>query len=282
MCRIMKLMALLLLFAGSQAAIAQNRLSRPAKTDVTIGNAVLSRDERDLVVDYQIRLGRNVRSCDVTVGMNVDGNHVKFLNERDLKGDFGKTKRSGHKQFRYNVEKDKFDISGKDVTFSLEVKDKKTVYENFFILFNMSVYPQSSYGGMLGYVRGYVGGYAKFRSDFDKVKADGLCTSSGELEEGGVLWATGSSRKTRMTGTCGLMFRAARWFYPYVGAGYGYRDVLLQDYEQRWMKVTDRSFRGVSAEAGMIFKMGPVVLSAGVSTVSFKYMDVEAGIGVAF
>ena len=53
-----------------------------------------------------------------------------------------------------------------------------------------------------------------------------------------------------------------------------------EDYFGEWMRVTDLSAKGIAAEGGLIFKVGPVSLSAGVSTTAFKYSELEVGIGI--
>ena len=74
--------------------------------------------------------------------------------------------------------------------------------------------------------------------------------------------------------------RFCSWLYGYAGAGYGYADVWWEDYFGEWMRVTDLSAKGIAAEGGLIFKVGPVSLSAGVSTTAFKYSELEVGIGI--
>ena len=85
-----------------------------------------------------------------------------------------------------------------------------------------------------------------------------------------------------MNVTGGLLIRAAKFMYPYFGAGYGSRNVLWKDTDGAWVGISDYSFAGLSAEAGVIFKFGPVSLSAGVSNTAFKYTAAEVGLGVMF
>lgn len=108
-----------------------------------------------------------------------------------------------------------------------------------------------------------------------------LCDRQG-MTDGGIIWATGEQRKSRMLATGGALFRVAKWFYPYVGAGYGSRNVYWQDYEGQWAKVGDFSCKGIALEVGTIFKLGPVAISAGVSNTAFKFTEVEVGVGLMF
>ena len=267
---------------GTSLANAQQALTSPQKEGVSIGNVKVSRDGKELVVDYQIMLGDKVLSCDVEVVMLVGGlNGLKYpLGVNDLKGDYGKITESGFKSVRYNIEKRKTVLAGKDIRFTLNVKNIDVLDDEIVAIASMSVYPQLSYGLMLGYVKKF-GGYVKFRSDFVSASPAYLCDRQG-MTDGGIICATGEQRKSRMLATGGALFRVAKWFYPYVGAGYGSRNVYWQDYEGQWAKVVDFSCKGIALEVGTIFKLGPVAISAGVSNTAFKYTEVEVGVGLMF
>ena len=274
-------MASLSLLCGmAQLSDAQQYLPNPKKNEVSIGNTKISRDNKDLVVDYQIQLGTNVLSCVVEVILEVDGRPVKNFSSADLAGDFGKITKSGQKQIRFNVERMKRTLADRQISFTLNVKKKDVLDDKILAMGSISVFPQMSYGAMLGYVKKF-GGYVKFRSDFNSVSPAYNCTSDGKMDNG-VFWASGLQKKTRMQATAGMLFRLSGSVYPYVGAGYGSRGVYWEDSGNSWAKVTDYSCTGVAAEAGMIFRMGPVAVSAGVSTTSFKYIEAEVGIGVMF
>lgn len=278
---IFKIIMIVGLFSGAlQIAHAQDNLQRPSKKDVSIGNTKISRDERELVVDYQIILGNNVLSCEVEVVLNADGRPVRSYNKSDMKGDYGKITSSGQKQIRFNVENMKHALADKAITFTLNVKNKNVLDNNILAMASVSVFPQPSYGVMMGYVKKF-GGYAKFRSDFGSVDPAYECMSDGTMD-GGYFWASGARKKARFQATAGLLLRASGNIYPYVGAGYGSRGVYWQDSNGEWAQVKDYSCKGISAEAGLICKIGPVALSAGVSSTAFKYVEAEIGIGVMF
>lgn len=278
------LMTALLSAAGILSVHAQEPLMSPGKDGVSIGNTKISRDDRDLVVDYQIMLGDQVLSCKVEVVMTVgslEGGQKYVLEESELTGDFGKITESGFKQVRFNVENKKRILAGKDIRFTLSVKSKDVLDDEVLVMASAGVMPQMSYGLMLGYVRKF-GGYVKFRSDFNFAQPSYQCNANGEIDGGGLIWSSGKQRKSRMQATCGALFRLAGWCYPYVGAGYGSRGVQWQDYEGQWAQVSDYSCKGIAAEAGLILKFGPVAVSAGASTTAFRYTDLEIGIGVMF
>lgn len=262
---------------------AQEPLMSPKHDGVSIGNVKVSREGTDLVVDYQIMLGDNVLSCSVEVVMFVGGTGGQkyVLNSSELKGDFGKITQSGFKQVRYSVENRKAQIAGRDIRFTLNVRNKDVMDGKIVTMFSTSVVPQFSCGVMLGYVKKF-GGYVKIRTNFRSSQSAYQVDKSGRIDGGGIIWTNGTQRKTRLQATGGALFRLNRWLYPYAGLGYGSRDVLWQDYREDWARVTDYSCKGVAAEVGAIAKIGPVAFSAGVSTTSFKYTEFELGVGVIF
>ena len=165
---------------------------------------------------------------------------------------------------------------------TVDAPDPTAPYEkNLLVMASASVYPSMSYGLMLGYVQ-TVGGYVKFRSNFDFTAGAYTASSDCNIEGGGYLWPSGEKTETIMNVTGGLLIRAAKFLYPYLGAGYGSRNVLWKDTDGAWVGISDYSFAGLSAEAGVIFKFGPVSLSAGVSNTASKYTAAEVGLGVMF
>lgn len=269
------IMVLLFSFVTAQA----QEYGRAAKNEVVVSEARVSRDERELVVDYEIMLGDNVLSCEVEVVLKADGRSVRY-NPNDLIGDYGRITSSGQKQVRFNVENMKHALAGRAITFTLNVKSKDVLDNTVLAMASVSLFPQPSYGLMLGYVR-KIGGYAKVRSDFGSVKPAYGCMSDGTMD-GGYFWASGEQKKARLQATAGMLFRASRNVYPYAGVGYGARGVYWEDFKGEWAQVEDYSCKGIAAEAGLIFKFGPVAFSAGVSSTAFKYVEAEIGIGVAF
>lgn len=168
------------------------------------------------------------------------------------------------------------------------VLKKRTIWDDFFVIPSFGVYPQASYGLMLGCVDRF-GGYVKYRSDFKGVTITGLreglwtgeCNRNGETKDG-YIWATGNYEKNRTQITGGVLMKLTGGLYGYAGTGYGYADVYWEDYFGSWMRVTDLSARGLAAECGLIYQLGPVSLSAGVSTTAFVYSELELGVGVMF
>lgn len=145
----------------------------------------------------------------------------------------------------------------------------------FSVGVNLGVYPDLSYGLMAGWSK-RVGPYIKFRSSFTSPKYTYECLSS-EVWPG-----DGKYAKSYMTATAGIMIKTAKWLYFYAGAGYGDKKLVCPDINGGNALLTDFSIKGISADVGAIFKIGIFTISAGYNTTSFKYSNVEVGIGVMF
>lgn len=91
----------------------------PGKNEVAVGNTRVSLVERELVVDYQLRFGQNVASCDVDVIVLVDDIPYRFT--KYYSGDFGRQSSSGSKQLRLKVSPKKELLSGRDIKFRIDV-----------------------------------------------------------------------------------------------------------------------------------------------------------------
>ena len=157
------------------------------------------------------------------------------------------------------------------------VKDGKTL-----LMASVGVSSPMTFGAMIGYVN-RVGSYAKFRSNFDFQPAAYNCTSDGFAETGGYIYTSGRApRYSSHRATAGLLVRLSKNIYPYFGAGYSMLNVYWEDNQGKWMNVTDYSFKGLAAEAGLTLKFGVFSLSAGASTTAFKNTEMEIGVGLMF
>ena len=64
---------------------------------------------------------------------------------------------------------------------------------------------------------------------------------------------------------------------------YSLKDPVTGNEQQTgWAKHLDASYKGVAADWDVMLKLGPIFVSAGCSTVNFKYVDFNAGAGVFF
>lgn len=176
-----------------------------------------------------------------------------------------------------------------------ERRNKPKEPMKFFLGYAYSI--ESPYGLTFGGVKNRLGWYARFRTNFSfKGNYEGECRGTGEIEgtlPGDPIFKFTNEKKTNSyAGTAGLVVKCTSWLYTSLGVGYGNRELLCQyvvvdpnDYRREtpyWAKSLDNSYQGIAADLDIMVKIGPVFLSAGCNTINFKYMDLNAGLGVFF
>ena len=158
----------------------------------------------------------------------------------------------------------------------------------FFIGYSFS--PTAPYGVTIGGVGQRLGWYIRFKTNMSfqsyeegKTISDFTDNASYEyLEKKANTYAT----------TAGIVIRTLPWLYTSIGFGYGNHDLLYKyrtvDYDDSnktsdiWCKQNDDSFKGVAADIDFMAQMGSFFISVGCNTVNFKYIDLNAGVGLFF
>ena len=269
-----------MLFSAFATSFAQE-IPSPRKDGVSIGDTKIARDGNILTVDYGILLGDQVLSCKVDATLLIDGKPFKAA--KKIKGDIGKIKTSGYKQIRYDISSQKDVLAGKDISFRLNVSRKDVLKTRYLIMATASPIFPRSYGLTFGVVRRY-GGYVNFQSNYVFGKIARTADSYGIFDDGtGGLWPSGKPAYYQsLKATAGLLVRAHKAIYPYIGAGYGYHNYVCDDISGEHIKIKDFSPAGAVVEAGLIFRAGPVAISAGAGTIMFKTVSLDLGLGVLF
>lgn len=138
-----------------------------------------------------------------------------------------------------------------------------------------------SYGVMAGFQKGRWGGYVKPRTNFHHVEAGYSCFSDGSLGNGGTFWANGRSVRNITSITAGPMIGVTGRMDIYAGAGYGYDTLLWEDIDGNWAEVVNHSYKGVVAEAGLLFSVSQLTFGIGCSTLSFHKYYLELCLGLS-
>lgn len=151
------------------------------------------------------------------------------------------------------------------------------------VSFVMAVWPVLSYGGSLSLFDKdtYWGGYVRFHSNFKPVAHSYICSSDSSWE-GGTMWPSGNSQISILQASAGVRKNFGPWFGITAGAGYGRKVVLWEDLSGVWAKVQDLSTSNVLLECGLIVDAGPVEIQAGVSTIAFRTISLDFGLGFRF
>lgn len=174
--------------------------------------------------------------------------------------------------------------------------DERIVMKTFVLgEVGYSLTPQLSYGLMVGQTYNGLGWFASARANFQPaVQTNGLvCDQSGKI--GDIMPFYDPAKKTSSAKwhiTAGVVVDILELavkpdhyfdtFGVYAGAGYGVYQHAWQLNNGNWVEYGPTSAKGLSATAGIIGSVHGFTLKAGVNTIGFRYMEIEAGIGWMF
>ena len=153
-----------------------------------------------------------------------------------------------------------------------------------------SVSPQLSFGVMIGQMyRGY-GWYVSGRSNFQSGHSAIYSCDEAGLVNGIKPFYSGNTKTSHLSVNAGFMMNVLETVMKnkfntlgfYVGGGYGKRELLAETTSGEWIKYAPTSHNGFAANLGVFGSMAGVTLNVGVSTINFKYIDLEMGVGFMF
>lgn len=150
--------------------------------------------------------------------------------------------------------------------------------------------PQLSYGAMIGQMYKGIGWYVSGRSNFNFAPSASVACDADGMVNGELPFYSGNTNITHYIATGGLMINFLEWsatnkfntFGLHLGAGYGSREKQWQTIDGQWVKYGPTSYTGVAVNAGIFGSFSGVTLKAGASTIAFKYLEIDAGIGFMF
>lgn len=183
----------------------------------------------------------------------------------------------------------------------LQKSKSNKVLINTYLLANMgiSMHERWSVGLTFGQLYNGYGWYLKGRTNFIFPKTvQGLTFDNfGYLYNDGELifndpFYSGETTISECVATVGFVMdfiNRVKWrnennmFGMYAGLGYGYSRLYWQlEGTKDWIIYTPGSITGLSMDCGLIASMGGFTLTAGINTINFKYLQIEAGIGWTF
>jgi hypothetical protein len=180
------------------------------------------------------------------------------------------------------------------------VTREKKPRQKMHFLMGYALSLESPYGLTLGGLWDKAGWYARFKTNlsFDKYtytfnQYPDQSVGFPFLPDGKTVRVSSNAPKrvNSYAGTAGFIYQVTSWLYASVGAGYGKRALMYQFLftdnatslnEAVWCKHLDSSYKGVVVEAEGMLRYKSVFLSAGCHTMNFKYVDLNAGIGLIF
>lgn len=167
--------------------------------------------------------------------------------------------------------------------------DKPKQKMDFFAGYAFS--PLAPIGITVGGVAKHLGWYARFKTNASFQGFDEEFTGAKPDETTKYLYPV-KKKANSLSVTAGLVAKCTPWLYASVGAGYANRNLLYlysekndtgsEEIGQIWYKKQDDSYSGFAAEIDFMVKFKSIYVSAGCNTLSFDYIDLNAGIGVFF
>lgn len=154
---------------------------------------------------------------------------------------------------------------------------------HYLALLNMGFHGKHpSVGIRLALMRRH-GAYLLAQTDFHATPhTAGECDRNGNLPDGGTPYYTGETQDGRWMILAGGIHRLVHELCLYEGIGYGQHNTAWEQHDGIWLRNKDLTHRGVSAEAGLLYRFYRIAVSAGVQTIQGKYWEASVGIGVHF
>ncbi len=151
-----------------------------------------------------------------------------------------------------------------------------------------------TYGLMLGQTYSGIGWYVDAHSNFNFASTtEGLvCGKGGEIE-GVIPFYSGRKQSSAFVANAGLVLdildlanacpkNRLNTFGFYVGAGYGWRRVLWETVDGKWIEYGPVSVSGMSVNGGLMGSIYGFTIKVGANVIGFKHLELEAGIGWMF
>ena len=128
------------------------------------------------------------------------------------------------------------------------------------------------------------GAYLMAQKDFHAMpRTEGECDRNG-IPTGATEapYYTGRTENGRWMLMAGGIHRIVSDFCLYEGLGYGQRNLAWEQDNGTLLRNRDYSRRGLSAEAGCLYRFYRIAVSAGVMTIQGRYWEAAVGLGINF
>lgn len=264
-------------------------------------NVRVRQQGKDIIVIYDLS-----ESSYVQLSMSVNG--TDFIPLKEVEGDIGtRVSKGKDRQIIWHPLQEQESFVAENVRFRVvaldpyqfyalpKYKGGKTNIETFILgEIAYSPVPQLSYGLTFGQMYKYgLGWFVDFRSNFNFRSANnGLKCTQGGYVNGELPFYSGRKQSSSMVCHAGLVFdildavkvqrNRFNSFGLYVGMGYGWRRLLWETTDGKWVEYAPTSYKGFCANIGLQGSIYGFTLRAGINTIGFKYTEIEAGLGWTF
>lgn len=230
-------------------------------------NVQAHQEGRHIIITYDL-------DRDATIGLTVRAGR-QLLTSSHLSGDVGYVK-AGHRRIVWDVLEDYRDFIYSDVTFQVDAVNRYTGLKYFFLgQYGYNRLPQHSGGLMIGVVQ-KLGFYASVRTNF--------CFTRGSIVYAPIY--TGDTKSCHYVAQGGFVLDMSMGHWDrsmialYAGVGYGRRYTLWRANNNTWIEQNEDNYSGIAAQTGIIADIRGFTFNIGVSTIAFKYAELEVGVGI--
>ena len=245
-----------------------------------------------ITIKYKITGAKFNQTFNVSFFVSNDGGNTFQGPLKSVSGDIGEVLSGGNKEIVWDVFKDEINIEG-NLVFDVRIKiNEEKIKKKFFVA--LSGNTTAPIGFSIGQI-GKTGWYLTARLNSNillspKYECDDekLTNYTGESYYS----FDGESKIIRYSLTGGLTFQAGKNVYFFAGGGYGTKDLLwhINEYDynddsktgEDYAKNANYSYSGIEDELVIIIYSGSLFFSAGASSQSFKRLDGNFSIGLAF
>ena len=255
-------------------------------------NVRVRQEGKSIIITYDLNKKSNVRI------LMSSGNNQQYKELKSVTGNVGKSVPAGKsRKVVWKPLEEYAEFVAQNVRFKVEAMGSYDYYaQNAQIKtvvvgqFGYSVAPQLSYGAMIGQMYKGIGWYVSGRSNFQfNAPTELACDKQGYID-GERPFYTGNTSITHYAVNAGFMMNVLEKTTKnkfntlgfYLGGGYGKRELQWETTDGLWVKYAPTSHTGFSGNIGLFGSVYGITLSAGVNTINFKYLEVEAGIGFMF
>lgn len=254
----------------------------------TVSNVYTEQKDNKIHVHYHLG-GRFYQKSRISLHVSFDRGRSFEGPMQKVSGDTGYMARKGDKLIIWDALAES-DIIEDTLMFEVrnDVEDNRP-QNRWFIQYCGNT---MTYLGLRGGMAGIVGFYGELRTNTRPAAWAEYTEKNGNIEYTGTGYfeTTGVEGYSALSVLGGIIYQPARNLYLYLGAGYGKENYVRQintySYESgqltgtTWVKVDGYCSSGLEIDAGLMVKIKRVLLSAGVTEISFKSFNWTLGAGI--
>jgi hypothetical protein len=246
----------------------------------------------NIIINYSISGAKFNQVFNVSVYFSKDRGRTFLGPLSAVSGDVGKNVTPGNKEITWEVFREVADLEG-DIVFDVRAEViEEEIKRSWFVSYSGNlIAPAGLSFGQVGKTSWYISAKlspsvrTKAKYDYDNEK------EINYTGEGYYIFDDKEIVSCYML-SAGLIFQSGRNFFIYTGAGYGSKALIwhINEYTypddqsagDSYVRHTGYSYSGFEAEAGMIIRIGKVLVSCGATNLNFTRTDFAFGLGYSF